>query len=238
MIVTSITAPVPFVPSWREGDANPPTFLLRAGSVIERGQMEAELSGQYRAGRVFGFELRAAILGGINALLADDPDQDALIALVSAEGEGEALAESDVRLLADARGVLAEHWPDYRDLLSQMERRREIAPIVALRRFCTGWENCTNDAGAPAVFSRGRDGLISDAALGGLSALELMSAGNRAYGLQYASGEEGNSPRPPVSGDGPRTSSSDDTSTADGKSVKTDGPKTRAPRSPRGSGRS
>jgi hypothetical protein len=238
VIVTSTTETVPFVPSWREGELNPPTFSLRAGSVIERGQMEAELSGQYRAGRVFGFELRAAILSGIGALLADDPDQDALIGLLSAEGEGEALSDSDARLLTDARGVLAEHWPEYRDLLAQMERRREIAPIVALRRFCTGWENCTNDAGKPAPFSRGIDRLVSDAALGGLSALELMSAGNRAYSLQYASGEEGNSPRPPLSGDGPQTFSSDDTSTGDGKSATTDGPKTRAPRSPRGSGQS
>ena len=108
MIVTSTTEIVPFVPSWREGEPNPPTFSLRAGSVIERGQMEAELSGQYRAGRVFGFELRAAILSGIGALLADDPDQDALIGLLSAEGEGEPLSDSDARLLTDAR-VLGRH---------------------------------------------------------------------------------------------------------------------------------
>jgi hypothetical protein len=238
MIVTSTTEAVPFTPSWREGEASPPTFTLRAGSVIERGQMEAELSGQYRAGRVFGFELRAAIVSGIGTLLADDPEQDRLLALLAVEGEGDLLTEDDQRLLTDARSVLAEHWPEYRDLLAQMERRREIAPIVALRRFCTGWENCANDKGVPAVFKRGLDGLVADVALSGLSALELMSAGNRAYGLQYAAGDEGNSSRPPLSGDGPQISTSDVSSKAAGKSVTIGGKKTRAPRSPRGSGRS
>lgn len=240
MILTSTTQTVPYTPPWLEGEPGAPVFHLRAGSVIERGQMEAELAGPHRAGRVLGYELRLAIRTGVETLLAGDTELDRVLGLVAAEAEGEADAftDGDKRLLADMRAVLAEHWPDYRELVAQLERRNQIAPIVALRRFCTGWEGCSGDSGVEAVFARGRDGLVTEAALGGLSHLEMLMAGNRAYSLQYASGQEGNSQRPSSSDVGPQTSSSDEASTADGGSATKPGKKTPGSRSRHGFGRS
>ena len=240
MILTSTTQTIPFTPPWLDGQPGAPVFHLRAGSVIERGQMEAELAGPYRAGRVLGYELRLAIRSGVETLLAGDAELDRLLGLIEAEADGETadFTDDDKRLLSETRAVLAEHWPDYRDLVAQLERRNQIAPIVALRRFCVGWDRAKRDDGVSAVFDRGRDGLVTEAALGGLAHLEMLMAGNRAYSLQYAHGQEGNSQRPSSSDDGQQTSSSDDTSRADGESATPPGKKTLGSRSRRGSGRS
>lgn len=216
----------------RLSDETLPVFYLRAGGVIERGMMEAELSGPYRAGRVAGWELVHAVRAGIQTLLADHPDVDHLLGLIDAEWQGdeESFSADDKQLLTQTRDILAQHWPDYRDLLAQRERRREIAPIVALRQFCTGWENCTDESGRkPAIFELGRDGLVTEAALAGLTPLEMTHAGSRAFDLQYISDDLlGNSPPPGLSEPGPVTSSSDDTSTAVGKSTMSSGKKTPA----------
>ena len=50
--------------------------------MIERSQLEAELSGKFGAGRVYGFELRQAIRNGVVALLANDPEFDRVIGLI------------------------------------------------------------------------------------------------------------------------------------------------------------
>lgn len=229
MILASTTETVPFTPDWLKEKPSAPIFHLRAGSVIERGQMEAELAGPHRAAKVWGYELRGAIISGVQALLAGDPDFDHLMGLIASENEEDFNpSEEDKRLLAGTRAVLSEHWPEYRDLIAQMERRREIAPIIALRRFCTGWENCTSESDAPVPFARDRDGMVSDVALRGLKWLELINAGNRAFSLQYGAGEEKNSPPPPPSEGGLEPMSSDDASKAAGKSKAKGGRKTPA----------
>lgn len=249
MILTSTSETVRFTPASRAGEPTPPVYLLRAGSVIERGQLEAELAGPYRAGRVYGFELREAIQSGVATLLAGDAEQDRLFALVAQEEEemtaameaaaqgrdvpASSLSADDQRALADLRRILAEHWPDYRELVAQLERRRELAPVLAFRRFCTGWEN------VKAPFALGPDRQVSDAALRGVAELDILSAGNHAYSLLYAGGQEGNSAPPDASASGPATSSSDAPSpAAGGTSPGNDGRRTRAPRSRRGSGAS
>lgn len=239
MILTSKGATTPFTPSWMRDDAgNPkpgaPVIHLRAGDVLERGQMEAELSGPHRAGQVWGFELRQAVRSGVLALLADDPDLDRLLALIDAEGEGDAeqLAGDDKALLAGVRNVLADCWPEYRELVAQLERRRAIAPIVALRRYCTGMEV------EGVTFSLGLDGQVSEATLSQMEPFLISVAGNRAYELQQPRGLEKNSPRPSPSDDSPKPSGSAGTSKAAGRSGARRGKKTPASRSPRGSGRS
>lgn len=241
MIITSTTASVPFTPPWLEGLPEAPVFHLRAGSVVERGLMQAELAGEHRAGQVYDFELRREMRAGVVVLLAEDPELDTVLGAIEEEAElvGDAeLSDDQVRLLKDVRDILRQHWPDYRDLIAQLERRRQVAPIVALKRFCVGWEGAIGDQGEPAPFARGRDGLVTDAALAGLSGLELINVGNRAYSLQFAAGQAGNSPRPGLSAKDPTTSPSDDTSTADGTSEASAGKKTPGSRSRRGSGRS
>lgn len=213
MILTSTTQTVPFTPPWVEGTPQAVTFQLRAGSIIERGQMEAELSGEYQAGKVWAFELAAAIKSGLLALLGDDPDVGHLIELFEMEGGDEAsqLSDADRQRLVEVRGILGQHWPEYRALLAQIERRREIAPIVALRRFCTAIEGVK-------TFERNRQGLVTDATLAQLDPLVMMAAGNRAFSLQYGGDQEGNLSQPSSSDDGQPTSSSDEPSKAVGKS--------------------
>ena len=58
MISLSTSAPVRWSPPWREGAAGAPVYLIRAGSVIEREMLEAELAGEHRAGKVFDFHVR------------------------------------------------------------------------------------------------------------------------------------------------------------------------------------
>ena len=224
MILTSTTETTPFRLPWRENDPKAPVFHLRAADVIERATMEAELSGPHRAGKVWGFELAAAVRSGIESLLADDPGKDRLLEMLDAESSGEAdgVSAEDAQLLTQVRAVLAEHWPDYQALVAQIERRRVIAPIVAFQRYCVGID-------APGLtFKRGVDGKVSEATLSALDPLELEVAGNRAYALQYADGQAGNSPPLSQSDDSPADLNSGEPSKAAGSSVKRTGKKTRA----------
>lgn len=234
MTATSTSA-VAFTPAWREGSDDAPVFYLVPAGVIERSLMEAELSGRFAAGRVYGFELLAAVRSGVETLLAGDADQGRLLELIDLEASGEQvdLTDDDRRELADVKRVLATGWPEYQMLLEQVERRRELAPLIAFRRFCTGIE------AKGVTFAKGRDGLVSEATLREIDPLELRAAGNRAFSMAYVTEEDaGNSARPSSSVDGQATSSSDDTSTAGGSSTGAPGKKTPGSRSRRGSGRS
>lgn len=218
MILTSTTQSVEFKIPWREDDPKAPVFHLRAGGVIERGQMEAEIDGPHRAGLVHGYELRAAVRSGIETIFAGDAQMSDLLELFEQEmaheiAKGEALAkgleqpadpipDEGRRTLREVRYILTDHWPDYRELVAQAERRRKIAPIVALRRFCV------DIVGPGIVFSKDREGLVSEATLAALPEMEMLVAGNRAFSLQYGSIEQKNSQPPSSSGDGPKTSSS------------------------------
>lgn len=219
MISTSTTEPDRYTPAWRAG-TDAPVYLIRAGSVRERAALEAELSGSHRAGRIYGFELTQAVRDGIALFLADDPAQERVLAVLDQEGDvddraakalvdgqaDEALAiraeisARDRQLLADVRGVLAEHYGPYRDLLAQRARRLEMAPIEALRRFLVGFENVN------APFTRDRDGMVSEATLAAIDPLELSAAGNHAYGMLYGGGQKRPLAQPSPSADTPKTS--------------------------------
>lgn len=186
--------------------------------------MEAEVAGTYQAASVMPWDLRAACVDGVNALLDGDEAQSQVLALIEAEaaGDGEPLSGDDRRLIEEVRKVLAEHWPPYRDLIAQMERRRALLPIVALRRFCTGIE------AKGVTFTRDRTGQVSEATLAQLDPLEMTMAGSRAYALAYGADAEKNLPPPSLSGDGPATSGSDSTSKAAGRLGRKSGRKTPA----------
>lgn len=223
MIRTTTSTPIPFTPSFLEGQPKAPSFLLVAGGVMARADIEAELAGPLRAGEVYGYELRQAFRSGLTALLAGDPDLDHLLELEATEAErasealrsgadAEPLADDDRRLLSQARDVLTEHWPDYQALVTRMERRRKFAPLLAFRRFCVGWENID------VPWRRGLDGLIPEDLLTAenIEPILISAAGGRAFSMLYGGGQEKNSPQPSQSDDGPQTSNSDDTSKADG----------------------
>lgn len=203
MIATSTTEPVRYTPLWREAEAKAPVYLLRAGGVRERAALEAELAGPHRAGKLYSFELAQAVRDGIDLFMADDPAQERVLAALVQEDEVDQRADKALvagnteesvsiraelpaeerQLLADVRGVLAEHFGPYRDLLAQQARRREMAPIEALRRFLVGFEN------VDATFARDRDGMVSEETLAALDPFEMAAAGNHAYGLLYGGGQ-------------------------------------------------
>jgi len=231
MIPTDTTTGHGYVPSWRKDEEAAPRYFFRAAGVLERAQMEAELSGTFAAGRVFPFELISAFRNGLQALLAEDPGIDTLLELVERESQGEKLAADDRQALIQARAVLAQHWPEYRELVAQQERRKEIAPIVVFRRFCIGWDN------VDATWSKGKDGQIPEAVLMKIDPMEMMGAGNFGYGLIYHAADDRTFQQPSQS-DADLSTSSSDTSRADGTSTANDGPAIPALNSPAGSGAS
>jgi hypothetical protein len=156
-------------------------YFVRAGSIEERSHMEADLAGPMRAREVYDFQLGAAFASGVQALLPDNPDDAArLIDLEQTERAGENLAPDEVGTLAEARDLLTEHWPAYRQLISQASRRAQFAPLVAFRRFCTGWEG----EGLPP-FKRGIDGQVDMETVAALPDIERKAVGAFAYALQY-----------------------------------------------------
>lgn len=238
MILTSTTETVPFTPPWLEGAADAPVFHLRAGSTIERGQMCAQLDGPLQAAKVWSHQLQDAQLKGIDALFADDPEYDRLVALFSAEAEeAAAFSDDDKQLIEQVTKLLVAHWPDFADLVAQMQRRRELVPIVALTRFCVGWDNVRDVDGELVPFEADRNGHVTDRALRRVQELNLLAAGNRAFNLQFGGGEEKNSERPSASEDGPKTSKAASPRAKAGRSKARGGRKTPASSSPRGSGR-
>lgn len=230
----SLNETEPFTPEWLEGTEGAPVYHVRVGSVAERGNLEADISGEHRAGRVFGFEMAAAFENGVNALLADDPEKARLIELVHQESGGDPVTGLDRQLLTKVRDVLAEHWPEYAALLRQTARRREILPIIAFKRFVVAIERGDDLEELP----RGFDGTVTDAALQKIDHFEMMRVGNFAYELLFGGGEKRNFRQPSKSDAAQETSSSADLSKADGKSGASAGKKTRASRSRRGSGQS
>lgn len=232
MILTNVKESVPIQPV--EGGS---VFMIRAGSVMERGQMEAELSGQWRAGRVATVDVLDAMRSGVEALLAEDPEEQEIaldliarklaIALApKADAESEQLSEDEIQQLARYEVILGEHWQPMIELNSQIARRHEMAPLLALRRFCTSIEG-TGTNGHKIEFKRGVDGMVADATLSAINPNELIGAGLRAYAMQYGWAESGNSQRPGTSDAGQTTSaSSDEPSKEGGKSKAKGGRKT------------
>jgi hypothetical protein len=232
----SLSKIVAFTPAYRQNEDAPPVYHLRVGSVIERASFEAELAGEHRAGEVAPWDLALALAEGIAALLAEAPDRDRVLELAAADNLDE-LSADDRQLIKEVTEVISEHWPAYRALVAQQERRRQILPVLAFRRFCKGWENVNRFDGSAVIHSASVDGMVSLEALAGLPPMELKLAGIRAFNLLYGTGEAGNSARPSKSDDGQATSDSDDTSTAAGKSRparKSSGKKTRGSRSRNG----
>lgn len=198
MISTSTSTLHPFVPSWLKNEKKPPKFFLRAGDVLERELMQAELAGEHQAAEVWAFELQEALVGGLRELGGSTADQ--LIAIAEANFARALESESERATLLEASAMLAKAWPPYKLLLAQQHRRQTIIPLVAFRRYCAGWENVDAD------FSRGLDGLVSAEPLSAIDPTVLKMAGWTAWNLQFGGGEEKNSESPSKSGVDPGTS--------------------------------
>jgi hypothetical protein len=239
MIALNTTQPVRFVPSWLRKAENPHTYLLRAGSIMEREMLEAELASDHRAAEVMPWDWDDAFHSGVAALLdADDAarlsglydaeqstwheQQQLIVAGKVEQAKALDLPEGDRQMLAEVRRILAEHWPQYRALVAQDARRRVAMPLLAFQQFCVGWK------GLDAPFALGPDRRVAEASAIKVPVFELRSAGIEAYHMLYAAGAEKNSEAPSNSSDAPATSHAGAVSTEDGKSGGTSGSKTPA----------
>lgn len=221
-VLLSVASRFPFTPPWLEGEECKPVFLLRAAPVWERAEYEAELDAS-GAGDVLWLEFDAEFEKGLRTLLADSPDDVALmLELLAQERGGESLAEVDKAMLDQVREQLDQHWPGWKALKRREARRRALAPILAFRTFCAGWENVTGVDGQPLPFARDARGHVAEAALAALDPLVLTVTGWKAHALQYNRGMEKNSAPPLKSDDAPKTSEA----AAAGKSRAKTGPKT------------
>jgi hypothetical protein len=232
MIATS-KAPVRVVsPFHAEGEAER-AYLIRPGDVNERGMFEASLAADFGASEVWPHVKLATIADGLAALLPKEPDTVAnLVAIATADMQGEEVPAADRQALAEVLDVLRQHWPDYRQLVLQETRRKELAPTAAFRWFVVGVE------GVKVELKRGLDGLITLETMAALNPLDIAFAGGRAIALLWGRGAEKNSAPPSKSGGGRRTSPAGGASRAAGRSAKTGGRKTPSSRSRPGSGQS
>lgn len=168
----------------------PPTFTLRAGSIIERDQFEAELEGRFGAGMVLGFRLLEAAVGGVRALLGEEGiELEELLraefaAAASSDRGGELSPQEKARLKATTE-ILARNWPEYAGLVEQEARRNQILPTLAFVQWCAGWENVVDREGAPVVYERGPTGDLPDHLLRRVPFTMIRAAGLEAYALQY-----------------------------------------------------
>lgn len=175
--------PVP----WRLGDSPAPAFYFRAASVIERSEFEAELAGEHRAGQVFPWALDEAFEAGLTALLGEDADGIAdLVQLAAQDRAGEDLGPEEAARLEEASDLIEQHWPPYRRLLAQAQRRNAVAPVLAFQWFCAGWD------GQAVDYATGFDGKVKPELLNDLDPMELRGAGLYAFNLQYMTSAEKN----------------------------------------------
>lgn len=183
MIALSTTEPVRFSPPWLAGQDGAPVFLIRAGSVVDRAQIEALLAGPpYDAGRVFPWHLADAAADAARSLL-DGADLaqvlEALTAMKSAMSIDK-LPTEQRQLLVGIDSALAAAWPEYAELRRRDARRDEFMPLLAAQRFLVGWENFA------APFVTGKDGRPTDDTLRQLGQFFLPLVGHEAYRLLYA----------------------------------------------------
>ena len=215
---TAASAAEPFTPKWLEGSAGAPVIFIRAGDIIERQLMEAELSGPaYNAGETWPWEKHSALIDGISAFAGEDTAH--LVALAETAAKGELVDPGEVQLLQQVTQSIAQHFPAYRALVEREERRRAILPMVAFCRYVVRWDNVD---GAPV---RGINGFIDPASLTLIDPLLLRVAGMEAYDRQYGLSARKNSDAPLKSGDDQETSPLAAPSGTDGSSPEPDTPK-------------
>ena len=195
---TAAAAAIRFTPTWMQGQPDAPVFLLRAGDVLERELMQADLAGEYQAGEIWPWDMRDTIVDGIREFGGSGTEDLLLIAECMYAGETPDKAQAAI--YASTLAVLAKYWPPYRELLAQQHRREVMAPIVAFRRFCIGWEN------VKATYRRGVDQLVDKTVLIDIDPMVLRAAGATAYSLQWGQSAEKNSGSPSTSDEGPKTS--------------------------------
>lgn len=226
MISLSTTQPIRWQAEWDAKSEGGAVFYYRAATVTERELFEAEAAG-YRAGRVFPWDLQDKFFAGLQALLPEDPEAvDRLADAHRRSSYGEELTSAEQAELDQVTDALVQHWPGYRLLIEQAARRDAIMPVLAVRRFVTGWENVNDDAGNPVACTRGLDGMVTESSLSAVPPITLKRLGMEIYGNLYATGEAKNSVPPSKSGGVQRTSKARQSAKKVGSLATTSGSKT------------
>jgi hypothetical protein len=203
MIALSTAARIPFTPPWLADQADAPVFHIRAGSVVERGQLEAVLAGPpYNAGRVMPWDLADAAMDAARHLLDGEARGQVIEALQAMKASlGLATLPPEQRqLLIGVDESLMAAWPEYAALRQREARRDELLPLLAAKHFLVGWDNFD------AEFVTDKDGRPSDDTLRALGMFILPMVGREAYRLLYAEDQRPLSPPPSKSGPDPMTS--------------------------------
>lgn len=227
MIGTKTGQVVKFTPAWLRTLDAPPTFHLRVGALTERDLFEAELDGEYDAGKVYAHAIRASVLSGVAALGGDDaPMLTDLVNTFYSDSASDMPADEQARM-SELLDILQDHWPEYRRLAKQSARRLNLMPTLALQRWCVGWDNMTDTENAPVPFTSGPTGRPDDEAMRRLPPLFIMVAGTEAYSLQSGRGEEKNLPPPSLSAGTRESSPSASRKARAGQSAASSGKKTR-----------
>lgn len=218
-MVAISTAAQSWRPSWVD-EAEAPTFTWRAPTVTERELFEGEMA-RHNALAVFPWDIATAFREGLAHLLADDPEEaERLEEIRSRQVAGEALTPVETGLLAETIAALMQYWPGYRLVVEQQARRETLLPLVAFRKFVTGWEGKVGPEDELPC-TRGIDGMIKEEIVGQIDPSYMRSLGVTIYNGMYARGAEKNSAPPSPSVGDPPTSTT--TTPRDGKSDLTSG---------------
>ena len=226
MIALSTTQPIRWQAEWDAKSEGGAVFYYRAATVTERELFEAEAAG-YRAGRVFPWDMTNQFFAGLQAFLPEDPEAVDRVADAHRRSVyGEELTPAEQAELDQVADALVQHWPGYRLLIEQAARRDAIMPVLAVRRFVTGWDNVLDGAGNTVACTRGMDGMVTEGSLSAVSPITLKRLGMEIYGNLYATGEAKNSVPPSKSGGVQRTSKARRSVKKVGSSATTSGTKT------------
>lgn len=246
MLTIDARTPVRYTPPWLANQSDPPVFLIRAGTVLERQMFEADLAGRFNARTVWPHELREALDSGIRAL-ADVDDQERLLRVAAGAVQQTLTDEGDKALFTSIDAQFRVHWPPYHALQQRIETRRALIPVLAFMKFVVGWEYVfAIDDAEPLVFARDTFGYVDQAVLGRLDPLVMRVVGSEAYQMLTPSeAQRKNSAPRSKSGGARKTSTSPPRKPAStgtggrkaGSSTARAGGATPAPKSPKTSGR-
>lgn len=188
-----------FTPPWYEElTSNKPVFYLRAGSIADRAQYEADLDAE-TGGQIFPAQKDLAFQAGVEELLKDQEGQPEntetrakLFELLAQIRGGETVSAKDRTFFNQAWDAIASEWPDLKALIRREALRDRMLPGLALLHFCTGFENVKDANGEPLTFEADNQGRLKEEVLLKIDPSDLWLVGQAAHNLQWGRSVEKN----------------------------------------------
>jgi hypothetical protein len=178
-----------------------PVYFGRVAGVTDRALFEAELSAPpWNAGRVFDFQLVDALEASVQERLDPELAAPLLDVLMRLRHDPGSLTVNDRGVIAEMEEAESQRPGAYASLLAARRRRASLLPLLALRRFLTGWDR-------PEPFVLAHDGGPDEATLELIPETERLWLGSQLWARQKVQPDEGKpSPSPPPSPPAPATS--------------------------------